>query len=229
MGSSSLGKANRKQNIKILIQIMQSFVRNIKPSLLTRSKMKHFISVIILIVTAHTSAQTRNNDFRNFEIVLYKIGANNKVDIANQVIINDNSIVEIYRNDSERKKGINCYSKKIDSITLTELKKIFTGQTPLKQNFITKELKKGRRYAGSYYYASYTSNTFTDQLCFVPPYMSSDFQRLLREIENILFGKSDRISSKCDIDLEMLERKISKQHKVSSYLPKIEEPFVQGN
>jgi len=176
-----------------------------------------FFAAIILcigICLSHTfcSPKSKLNDFK---LVSYGV-ENNGILISSYSTLDEKGILKVFLkryNDSAYYK-YQLTKNEIESVNKLSSKK-------LKDFIVKKKFEPGTGYSGSSNYLSFKIDNRNENLCFILPFMDTQFKESIQMLENKIYSQNDSCRiSEFNIDFENTKKEILKQEHIDNYLPK---------
>lgn len=183
-----------------------------------------FIWLIFFIFLDSCTSQNigfKKIEYASFKIVKSKSSKTDSVFISLYSIIDDKGLAKVI-DDDDYHDTLKFYTQKVDKERLDKINTVFNRQKKLDTYFYTKKLGANEFYGGEYhlFLISYKDGQ-KDSLCFVEPFMSSEFNSLYKMLDNFVFyGEHTNPCSQFKIP-ENFRKAVLLNYKKSSYLPEI--------
>lgn len=151
----------------------------------------------------------------NFQLVSYDINSSNRVEFNSYSTIDKNGKLNVYIDGYKEKK---YYSYQLSE---TEIKLINGLDKENLESFVAKkQLDANHGYAGSRDYISFQKNGKKKEICFILPFMNSEFLKILNSLKDKIYSQQNTAeTSKFNINFDKLEKDILKQNQIDNYLP----------
>ncbi|AZA55980.1 hypothetical protein [Chryseobacterium shandongense] len=151
----------------------------------------------------------------NFQLVSYDINSSNKVEFNSYSTIDRNGKLNVY---IDGYKGKTYYSYQLSE---NEIKTVNDLDKENLESFVAKKhLDPNHRYAGSRNYISFQKNGKKKEICFILPFMNSEFLKILNSLEEKIYSQQSSAEVPTfNIDFNKLEKDILKQNQIDNYLP----------
>jgi hypothetical protein len=185
--------------------------------------MKKIIYSVVLILCVglilSCSLDTHKNKFTDFKFVVYDI-ENNTVSISSYSILDKNGVLRVYL---KRYNDTVFYKYQL---TKEEIEKVNKLSSDKLQNFVEKkQLENNSYYAGSRNYINFKVNNKNERLCFIQPFMSSEFSEIIDLLTEKIYKQDETaITSEFKINFEAIKNDILKQNEIDNYLPQKQLP-----
>lgn len=175
--------------------------------------MKNVFLLLTFLLGLTSFAQKVKLD--NFQLVSYDINSSDKVEFNSFSSIDKNGKLNVY---IDGYKGKTYYSYQLSE---TEIKLINDLDKENLESFIAKkQLDANHGYAGSRDYISFQKNGKKKEICFILPFMNSEFSNILNSLKDKIYSQQNTAEvSKFNIDFNKLEKDILKQDQIDNYLP----------
>lgn len=169
-----------------------------------------FFSILLSVLSF-----SQKNNLKNFQIVSYEIESPDKITFNSYSRISGNGKLDVFINGY---RGNAYYSYQLDE---NEIKKLNELGKDHPENFVERRhLQPNEGYAGSRNYISFSKNGKQQSICFIIPFMNSDFKEVLKMLEDKIYSQKDAAKIPgFKIDFEKLENEILKQNEIDNYLP----------
>lgn len=179
--------------------------------------MKNLFLLITLILNILGFSQTLK--VNNFKLVTYE-NASKEVKILSYTTIDKKGKLIVFLDDE---KSPSYYSYQLTKNEIVELNKLFKKNF---QEFIErKKLDDNEHYAGSRNFISYNYYKAIEQICFITPFMDSEFNEIIDLLQNKIYKQEPSAKiSKFEIDFDSVKNSILIQEKKDNYLPQKELP-----
>ncbi len=174
--------------------------------------MKKKILFVFLIQIVLISCQKKVSYFR---LISYDVESDNHLKINAYSLLDKNGELNVYL-DRERDKVFYKYK-----LSENELDQIYSLSKDKLENYVAKKaLDQNQGYAGSRNFISFKVNGKEDKLCFVLPFMNSDFSKVIDSLEAKIYQQDESSTTeKFSIDLKKIEKEIVNQNQIDNYLP----------
>ncbi|AZA87895.1 hypothetical protein EG349_14345 [Chryseobacterium shandongense] len=151
----------------------------------------------------------------NFQLVSYDINSSNKVEFNSYSTIDRNGKLNVY---IDGYKGKTYYSYQLSE---NEIKTVNDLDKENLESFVAKKhLDPNHGYAGSRNYISFQKNGKKKEICFILPFMNSEFLKILNSLEEKIYSQQSSAEVPTfNIDFNKLEKDILKQNQIDNYLP----------
>lgn len=149
------------------------------------------------------------------KFVTYEV-ENNDISISSYSTLDKKGVLKVFlkRNNDTAFYKYQLKKDEIESVNKLSSKK-------LSDFLIKKKFEPGTGYSGSLNYLSFKTSKTNEKICFILPFMDSQFQESVQLLENKIFSQNDsnRISE-FNIDFETTKKEILRQQQIDNYLPK---------
>lgn len=171
--------------------------------------------LLIIFYCAFSSAQSTDLKF-----VEYEVNSKNQIKIEMYSELDSSNYLNVYM--LENNKPV-YYKYKLESALLVKLDSLN------KKNFEvyiqSKKLKENHFYGGNRNFLSLKNNTTEQKICFIQPFMNSEFNLVIDSLQEIIYSQNEALkSSKFKINFKALKKEISLQNKINNYLPEKQLP-----
>ncbi|KUJ56387.1 hypothetical protein [Chryseobacterium aquaticum] len=174
--------------------------------------MKTKLLFLLLIQIVFVSCQKKVTDFK---LVSYDLKSNNELSISAYTTLDKDGVLSVYL-DRERDKVF--YQYKLSHNELDAINNL--SDKNLDQYVIKKALDANQGYAGSRNYLSFKVNGKEDKICFILPFMDSDFKKVIDSLEDKIYLQDDSQRTEAfTIDFKKTEKEIITQNQIDNYLP----------
>jgi hypothetical protein len=174
--------------------------------------MKTKLLFLLLIQIIFVSCQKKVTDFK---LVSYDIKSNNELSISAYTTLDKDGVLNVYL-DRERDKVYYQYT--LSQSELDEINSL--SDKNLDKYVIKKALDANQGYAGSRNYLSFKVNGKEDKICFILPFMDSDFKKVIDSLEDKIYLQDESQRTEASpIDFKKVEKEIITQNQIDNYLP----------
>jgi len=177
--------------------------------------------ILLTILSFHfLNAQTNAKlNFKKIELAYYEANGNpSKINVTDYVQINEYGIVTVYLNGNN---GLKFYQYQLSNELISQINSLIIGKNSVRKQLVKTKMDVGRHYAGSYNFIAFDK----DELCFIEPYMSKEFNLIFNQLEDVILKQSEKAEiANPNFKIKDVEKRVVIEHKKSNYLPKIEQP-----
>ena len=179
------------------------------------------IIVLLTVLSFHflNAQQNAKLNFKKIELTYYEANGNpSKINVIAYAQINAYGIVTVHLNGN---KGLKFYRYQLSDELMSQINSLLIGKNSLRKQLVKTKMDVGRHYAGSYNFIAFDK----EELCFVEPYMSKEFNLIFNQIEDIILKQFENAEiANPNFNIKGVEKRVMIEHKKSHYLPKIEQP-----
>lgn len=180
--------------------------------------------IIILSIFSSLFLNAQNNELTDFKLISYDIDSLKNVTINSYSSIDNNGILNVYMEED----GVpTYYSYKLSTEESDKIKKIYNNN--LEDYIEKKEFEPDTFYAGSRNYLTGKINNKTKKLCFIEPFMKSDFNEIIDILQDKIYKQEESAKiSKFKINFKLIKKEIVLQNQIYNYLPekKLPPPMI---
>ena len=156
----------------------------------------------------------------NLNFVEYDVDSKNQIKIEMYSELDTLNYLNVYILEDNKPA---YYKYKLDSALLVKLDSLN------KKNFETfiqsKKLEENHFYAGNKNFLSLKNSTTEQKICFIQPFMNSEFNLVIDSLQEIIYSQNEALkSSKFKINFKTIKKEIIKQNKINNYLPEKQLP-----
>ncbi|MDV2448640.1 hypothetical protein CMU93_14140 [Elizabethkingia anophelis] len=180
--------------------------------------MKNTLLLLIFLTSLNSCAQKIK--FKNFELISYEIESKNNIEFNSYSTIDKNGKLKVYINGS---RGKAYYSYQLNDDEIKIVNRLYDQNL---EDFVKKKrLDPNQGYAGSRNYISFQKNEHKNSLCYIVPFMNSEFTAISDLLTDKIYAQKDSAKiGEFNIDFKRLEKEIIKQNQIDNYLPQKQLP-----
>lgn len=151
----------------------------------------------------------------DFRLISYDVESDNHLKINAYSLLDKDGVLNVYL-DRERDKVF--YKYKLSKSELDQINSLSKNKL---ENYVAKKaLDQNQGYAGSRNYISFKVNGKEDKLCFILPFMNSEFSKVIDSLETKIYQQDESSTTeKFSIDFKKIEKEIMNQNQIDNYLP----------
>lgn len=172
-----------------------------------------------ILFTLSLTINSQKNKLTDFKFVVYDI-ENDIISISSYSTLDKNGVLSVYL----KKYNNNVFYKY--QLTREEIEKVNKLSSSKLQNFVDKkQLENNTYYSGSRNYINFKVKNKDERLCFIQPFMSSEFSEIMNLLTEKIYKQDESaITTAFKIDFETIKNDILKQNKIDNYLPQKQLP-----
>ncbi|HCM34207.1 MAG: hypothetical protein E6Q35_10305 [Chryseobacterium cucumeris] len=176
-------------------------------------------SILSILFILSVTINSQKIKLSNFKFVVYDI-ENNTVSISSYSTLDKNGVLRVYL---KRYNDTVFYKYQL---TKEEIEKVNKLSSKKLQNFVEKkQLENNSYYAGSRNYMNFKVKNKDEKLCFIQPFMSSEFSEIMNLLTEKIYKQDETaITSGFKIDFEAIRNDILRQNEIDNYLPQKQLP-----
>ncbi|OCA69099.1 hypothetical protein BBI01_17980 [Chryseobacterium artocarpi] len=174
--------------------------------------MKKKFLFLLLIQVVFVSCQKKITDLK---LISYDERSNNELKINAFSTLDKDGVLLVYL---DRQRDNVFYKYKLSQ---SEIDQINTLASKKLENYVIKKsLDLNQGYAGSRNFISFKVNGKEDKICFIKPFMDSDFNKIIDSLEDKIYKQEDSQRTEAfQIDFKKTEKEIANQNQINNYLP----------
>ncbi len=185
-----------------------------------------FLSLAIFYLCNVVNAQVsfKKIEYASFDVNSPRTKQKDSVAIFLYTSIDMNGLSHVSNRDEES-DSILFFKFQLDPTQLKKTKAFFTDKTALQDYMVTKSLKDGEHYGGSYDFLLVTyANDKKDSICFIDDYMSSDFENVFTTLKSNFYRQKTTNTTDSFVIPQDFKKSVQISFNHSNYLPPIEFP-----